>query len=164
MGGNDDEFNTGTAFLLWLACLLGAAGVHRFYLGKKWTGLAYLFTWGFGGIGLVYDAMKMHQLVESANERRRALPPGAPQPLLAPATPNALPAATTPSATELRMALTKAAASNGGSLSVTQGVLATGQDFPAVEEALDAMAKSGYVGIDNDPKSGVLIYTFRELV
>jgi hypothetical protein len=159
VSGNDEEFSSGTAFLLWMACLLGAAGVHRFYLGKKWTGLLYLMTWGFGGIGLVYDAMRMQHLVEGANQKRRALKGGGQQPLLA-AAPAALPA---PSEADLRIALTLAAAKNGGQLSVTQGVVATGKDFPIVEAALDEMAKSGYVGIDNHPDSGVVVYTFREL-
>lgn len=44
----------------WLATLLlciflGEFGIHRFYVGKVGTGLLYLFTLGFFGIGIIVD-------------------------------------------------------------------------------------------------------------
>ncbi|TAG38980.1 MAG: TM2 domain-containing protein [Oscillatoriales cyanobacterium] len=50
-----------------------------------------------------------------------------------------------------------------GRLSVTQGVMATGATFAEVEEAFTAMLKTGYVSIENDPVSGVVMYYFHEL-
>lgn len=44
-----------TAFLLCL--LLGYLGVHRFYVGKSGTGLLWLFTFGLGGIGWLFDCI-----------------------------------------------------------------------------------------------------------
>ena len=38
-----------------LCLLLGYLGVHRFYVGKIGTGLLYLFTFGFGGLGVLLD-------------------------------------------------------------------------------------------------------------
>ena len=158
----DDEYSIGLSFGLWLACLFGACGIHRFYLGKTWTGLLYLFTFGLLGVGQVVDLVRMRQLVEDANVRREVLETRAARKMLARRRP--LPALPEPPREEdLHVALTRAAAKNKGSLSVTQGVLATGRPFAEIEEALDAMAKSGYVGIDNDPESGVVVYTFREL-
>lgn len=40
---------------LLLAIFLGYLGIHRFYVGKVGTGLLWLFTMGFGGIGVVVD-------------------------------------------------------------------------------------------------------------
>jgi hypothetical protein len=41
--------------------------------------------------------------------------------------------------------------------------MATGQSFETVEKTLDEMAKSGYVGIDNHPETGAVVYTFNQL-
>lgn len=39
-----------------LLCLIGLFGTHRFYVGKIWTGMLYLFTfWSIGIIGMVID-------------------------------------------------------------------------------------------------------------
>lgn len=38
-----------------LCLLLGGIGAHRFYVGKVGTGLLYLLTLGFGGIGVLFD-------------------------------------------------------------------------------------------------------------
>jgi TM2 domain-containing membrane protein YozV len=40
---------------LLLCFLIGVFGVHRFYVGKIGTGLLWLFTLGFIGIGVIYD-------------------------------------------------------------------------------------------------------------
>ena len=38
---------------------LGFLGIHRFYVGKTGTGLLYLFTCGFFGIGFFVDLVKI---------------------------------------------------------------------------------------------------------
>jgi TM2 domain-containing membrane protein YozV len=40
-----------------LCCLgfLGVAGIHRFYCGRIWTGLLWIFTGGLCGVGTVID-------------------------------------------------------------------------------------------------------------
>ena len=50
---NPSDRNRLTALLL--CVLLGPFGAHRFYVGKIGTGLIWLFTLGFLGIGVVYD-------------------------------------------------------------------------------------------------------------
>jgi len=38
-----------------LLVILGWAGVHRFYLGRHYTGALYLFTGGLLGVGVIID-------------------------------------------------------------------------------------------------------------
>ena len=38
-----------------LLVFLGPLGLHRFYLGKPWTGLLFLLTCGIFLIGVIYD-------------------------------------------------------------------------------------------------------------
>ena len=42
-----------------LCTFLGNFGVHRFYLGKVGTGLLYMFTLGFWGVGTFIDTIKI---------------------------------------------------------------------------------------------------------
>ncbi len=59
----------GVAYGLWALCLVGAAGVHRFYAARYLTGVLWLVTWGLLGIGLLYDLLVMPRLVDEANRR-----------------------------------------------------------------------------------------------
>ncbi len=168
--GADERTSTSTAFLLWLACALGLCGIHRFYLGKTFTGLVYLFTFGLLGVGQLVDLVRLRQMVQDDNTRRDAFRALAERRALA-AAPRRMLALVAPGSEApaddgsepLRMKLLAAAAKRQGRLSVTEGVMATGKSFDAVEAELDAMAKSGYVGIGNDPDTGMVVYTFGEL-
>jgi TM2 domain-containing membrane protein YozV len=76
----------GLAYLFWLPSLTGIAGLHRFYLGKPVTGFLYVMTLGLFGLGTLYDAFTMPDLVRQARARERrerildgeAYMPGAP--------------------------------------------------------------------------------------
>lgn len=154
--GHGEQHSNSTAFLLWLSCLFGVCGVHRFYLGKPVTGLIYVLTFGLFGVGQVLDLFWMRDMVLLANTKSLG---GRPPMKLLPAA-SIQPRDTTE---ELRIKLVRTAAEHGGLLSVSQGVMATGKSFETVEKMLDEMATSGYVGIDNDPESGAVVYSFNQL-
>lgn len=52
-----------------LLTFLGIFGLHRFYLGKIFTGLIWLCTFGLFGIGWLYDFCTLN---EQVNERNRS--------------------------------------------------------------------------------------------
>lgn len=180
-------YRTGTAYGFWCLFLVGLGGVHRLYLGKWGTGILWLLTAGLFGIGQVVDLFRMNALVEDANVREGHLPHPNFRPLAAGAagsvaagvdgngaapgrarpTDDRGDAGTPPPPTSdegtLMRRLLEAAEERGGSLTVTQGVAATGLPFGDVEETLGEMVASGYVDVDNHPETGVVVYRFTEL-
>ena len=61
--------STGTSYLLWLLCLVGFCGIHRFYNGRIITGLIWLFTGGLFLIGQIIDLFLIPGIVGDANRR-----------------------------------------------------------------------------------------------
>lgn len=152
----------GSAYILWLGCLLQLHGLHRIYNGKIGTGLLWMCTLGLFGVGQLVDLLLIPNMVEDYNTKLRArmgisaagVP--LPQPIVATAV-------FKPTAEQLMVKLVRAAAARNGKLSVTQGVMDTGASFAEVELTLKEMVKNGYVGVDNHPDTGVVIYNFLEL-
>lgn len=159
--------NLGVAYLCWAAGFLGVAGLHRFYNGKVKTGILWLLTLGFCGIGQLIDLFLLPRMVEEHNRRRgeSASPPVQPvSPTVLTTYPRFPLLQLFPKHSEpLRVKLLQVAHSQGGKLSVTQGVWATGASFQEVEATLGEMMKAGYVSIDNDPETGIILYDFHEL-
>jgi TM2 domain-containing membrane protein YozV len=52
-----------------LLTFLGVFGIHRFYLGKVFTGLLYLFTGGLVGLGVLYDFWTLNGQISEVNHR-----------------------------------------------------------------------------------------------
>ncbi len=157
-------YNKGSALIMWLAWIFGFGGIHRIYLGKPITGILYLMTWGLFGVGQVIDLLTMGSMVDEANRKqlrgreRMQLTAGQGY---RPVVQSRVPAS---NAKEMaRLKLLQAAKTHNNQISVTQGVMATGKTFKEVEDMLDEMVKSGYVGIDNDDDTGAVVYTFGEL-
>lgn len=58
----------GTAYILLF--FFGLIGVHRFYAGSIGLGIAYIFTFGFFGIGILVDLFTLGSTIEKENVRR----------------------------------------------------------------------------------------------
>ena len=54
-------------FLCILQFFIGISGIHRFYLEKPISGILYLMTWGFFGIGTIVDLINMPKIVDKIN-------------------------------------------------------------------------------------------------
>ncbi|MFM7646610.1 MAG: TM2 domain-containing protein, partial [Cyanobium sp.] len=63
---------TGTAYLLWCASLLGVCGLQRFYLGQTWVGTLYLVSFGFCGVAQLIDLFLIPGLVEGSHQADRS--------------------------------------------------------------------------------------------
>jgi len=172
------------SYVLWL--LGGLIGLHKFYLGRPFVGLFYFFTGGGFLIGWIIDFFTLPRQVQIANlllQNQNESPSSAIRRefeqikrqlyTLLNQDSTAAPAAwrgslrqmiqPRPSDDELMLGLLRAAQKHGGRLSVTAGVLETGAPFAEVERVLRAMLQSGYVYVDNDPATGVIVYMFKEL-
>jgi TM2 domain-containing membrane protein YozV len=158
-----------TSYLLWLFWLVGFAGIHRLHNKKIFTGLLWLFTGGLLGIGQLVDLFLIPNMVDEYNTKARTSfglsPTGVPyqstiETLVQPSF-DSRPVLLTQD--QLMLKLLKAAEARGGKLSVTQAVLDTECSFSDVENTLRAMAKTGYVAIENDPTTGIVLYDFVEL-
>jgi TM2 domain-containing membrane protein YozV len=58
--------------LAWLLLVfLGFFGIHRLYMGKVWTGILYLLTFGLCGLGYIYDMWTLNDQVTLINGSAR---------------------------------------------------------------------------------------------
>lgn len=56
--------------LAWvLLTFLGVIGAHRFYMGKIFTAILYLFTGGLVGIGVLYDFCTLNGQISEINQQ-----------------------------------------------------------------------------------------------
>ncbi len=57
--------------IAWLLLVfLGLFGIHRFYMGKVFTGILWLLTGGFFLVGWLYDLCTLNDQISDLNARR----------------------------------------------------------------------------------------------
>ncbi|MDC0832028.1 hypothetical protein AY599_26555 [Leptolyngbya valderiana BDU 20041] len=157
-----------TSYGLWLVGFIFGTyfrplkGLHRFYNGQIWTGLLWMIP-VIGDLGSFVDLFLMPNLVDEYERKAKAKlglseagVPLQPQSVVTQTLP-------TPTKDQKTVKLIRAASTHDGQLSVTQAVMATGMSFVETEQLLMELVKTGYVDVDNDPVSGVVMYRFREL-
>ena len=52
-----------------LQTFLGPLGIHRFYMGKVWTGILWLISGGLFFIGYLYDYCTLNEQIDELNSR-----------------------------------------------------------------------------------------------
>jgi TM2 domain-containing membrane protein YozV len=154
MNQQRQEVDPGVAYVLWAFGFLGFCGIHRFYNGKVTSGLLYLFTWGFLGIGQFVDLFLIPNMTRERNLY-----------LLYEATVQARnnsPKVTLvkKEASDPMLVLLKAAAAHNNVLSVGQAMIATELPLDKVEGLLKQALKQGLAHIDNDEQTGAVRYHF----
>ena len=50
-----------------LLTFLGWLGIHRFYMGKRGTGILYLLTFGLLSLGILYDYLTLNSQISEQN-------------------------------------------------------------------------------------------------
>lgn len=68
----DRRFTSGATDydLTWiLLTFLGFLGIHRFYMGKIFTGILYLCTGGLLGLGILWDFLTLNEQITDVNTR-----------------------------------------------------------------------------------------------
>jgi TM2 domain-containing membrane protein YozV len=159
---NQNQDRLLVSYLLCGAGFFGIGGLHRLYNGKIGTGLLWLCTGGLFYIGQVVDLVIIPNMVDEYEQKLR---------LKAGVSSAGIPInerifisqVHQPNGKPLIVKLIEAAEANGGSLTVTQGVKATGASLVEVETMLKEMLQSNHVRIGNNPISGVVTYYFDEL-
>ncbi|BAZ44420.1 hypothetical protein NIES4102_14290 [Chondrocystis sp. NIES-4102] len=154
MNQQKQEVDPGVAYVLWAFGFLGFCGIHRFYTGKTTSGLLYLFTWGFLGIGQLIDLFLIPNMTKDRNLY-----------LLYEATVTS--GNNSPKVTLVKkeesdpmLLLLKAAAVHNNVLSVGQAMLATELPLEQVENLLKIALKQGLAHVDNDDQTGAVRYYF----
>lgn len=157
--------SSGWSYLLAaLGLVTPVAGIHRFYLGRPASGVLYLVTWGFFGVGTIIDLFLIPRMVEDENLRQ--LPPGrlvpvaalgaGPTPLALPP-PEAAKDKLTPEQQILRLA-----GEHDGAVTVAMLAMKTGMSLRQATKELERLRKQAFCTLDVSTE-GAKLYVFEGL-
>ncbi len=147
-------FSVPIAYLLWFFSGFGALGLHRFYLGKKASGLLYMFTGGLFLAGGVYDLFHMEELVREANLQvsyKQVLYLNNPPPKVK------------KKKESVEYVILKTAKQNNGIVSPGEVALSGKISIEVAKKYLDKLASKGFTEL-RIKKSGVIVYCFPEFM
>lgn len=176
MRRQDQEINTGIAYILWALGIFGFCGIHRLYLGRIGTGILYFFTFGLFGLGQVIDLFlipdmvkeknyylqekaETHKLLHWTDMGEQVIRKEASN-LLKQVQTNVSSFSAKQEQSEPMLKLLKAAADNNNVLSLGQAVMILELPVEQVEQLLQKALKQGLAHIDNDLKTGAVRYHF----
>jgi len=158
---------TKIAYILWCTCFVGLAGVHRLYSGKYLSGLVWLFTLGFLGIGQLIDLVLIPGMIEEKNltdkwlDSRHTNRVGI-NPEVVIETANEIRPTFREPTTKVEISdiqtIFQLAKDNHGKVSLVDCVIATGKPASELRKALEYLCLEGFLIVDNHPQQGSLIY------
>jgi TM2 domain-containing membrane protein YozV len=149
-----------TAYLLWLACVFGFCGIHRFYLGKYVSGFLYLFTLGFFGIGQLIDLALIPDMVEAKNLKYLKSQGLVGLPYSSGVSPQVTLVDTSrsqPKAERLDVQILTICQQKGGA-TVSDCVIGTGVEPAKVKAAINTLCKEDLLTVENRIGDGAIIY------
>jgi predicted transcriptional regulator len=156
-------YSLGIAYLLWFLSGFGAAGFHRFYLGKIPSGLLWMFSGGLMMIGSIYDFFTLPGQVREAN-MRNALLQGASMGRGNWRYANGAHSRVVHERKEsVERVILRIAKRNKGIVTASEAALEANIPIADAKKALDILVDKGFAEI-RVRQSGVIVYTLPELM
>ena len=69
LSSKTEQKDLALAYALWALSIVGICGVQRMYLGQPGLGVVMLFTFGFCGVGQIFDLILLPDALNQANRR-----------------------------------------------------------------------------------------------
>jgi hypothetical protein len=168
------------SYLLAFGCVFGLGGLHRFYLGKPFSGLLYLCTWGLFGIGTLVDLIRMPDLVAAENLKLLAVSADPQLALhgdaeassqlarlmsrqrMAAQLPSHAATAAEDASAQAEQKILRLARDRGGNVTIAMVALETGLPMAQAKSDLDRLVQAGFCRVDV-AEDGAEVYIFPGL-